>query len=144
MRGARLRTREPYPHRDKTAGRFAVFSSVLASPAVGGGLPDLHWPVLIVSGVLEAVWAAALAASDRLRRLGPSVLFAVACVVSMLGLAYAMTAIPTGTAYAVWVGIGACLAAVWGMVTGQERASIARVLLLLGIVACVVGLEVLA
>lgn len=105
---------------------------------------DLHWPVLVVSGVLEAVWAAALAASDRFRRLVPTIVFVVALAASMAGLAYAMTVIPTGTAYAVWVGIGASLAVVWSMVTGVERVTRARVLLLLGLVLCVVGLKVVA
>lgn len=104
----------------------------------------LHWPVLIASGVLEAVWAAALAASDRFRRVVPTVVFAVALLASMAGLAYAMTEIPTGTAYAVWVGIGAALAVVWSMVTGVEKATRTRVLLLLGLVLCVVGLKVVA
>jgi quaternary ammonium compound-resistance protein SugE len=99
------------------------------------------WLILILSGVLEAVWAAALSASQGLRRRGPAVLFAVALVASMAGLAFAMTQLPTGTAYAVWVGIGASLTVVWAMVSRQERASTARVLLLLLLVACVIGLK---
>ncbi|PWD50205.1 ligand-binding protein SH3 [Serinibacter arcticus] len=105
---------------------------------------EAHWPVLVVSGILEAVWAAALAASDRFRRLVPTVVFVVALAASMAGLAYAMTAIPTGTAYAVWVGIGALLAVVWSMVSGAEKVTRVRVLLLLGLVLCVVGLKVVA
>ncbi|TGO06074.1 Quaternary ammonium compound-resistance protein SugE [Serinibacter arcticus] len=105
---------------------------------------QLHWPILVVSGVLEAVWAAALAASQRFRRPVPSAIFVVALALSMAGLAHAMTAIPVGTAYAVWVGIGALLAVVWSMITGAERITRARVLLLLGLVMCVVGLKVVA
>ena len=67
----------------------------------------MHWLVLVVSGALEAVWATALAASDGFRRPRPTALFAVSLVLSMTGLAWAMTGLPTGTAYAVWVGIGA-------------------------------------
>ncbi|WP_284252659.1 DMT family transporter [Litorihabitans aurantiacus] len=104
----------------------------------------MHWPILIASGVLEAVWVAALAASHRFRRPVPSIVFVVALALSMAGLAHAMTAIPTGTAYAVWVGIGAVLAVVWSMVTGAERVTRARVLLLLGLVLCVVGLKVVS
>jgi quaternary ammonium compound-resistance protein SugE len=59
----------------------------------------------------------------------------------MAGLAYAMTGIPTGTAYAVWVGIGATLTVIWAIVTGAERASVARILLLGLLVAGVVGLK---
>jgi quaternary ammonium compound-resistance protein SugE len=101
----------------------------------------MAWLILVLSGVLEAVWASALSASQGFRRRGPSVLFVVAMVVSMAGLAFAMTQLPTGTAYAVWVGIGATLTVVWAMVSRQERASTARILLLLLLVACVVGLK---
>lgn len=101
----------------------------------------MAWIILIVSGALEAVWASALAASGGFRRPGPTVLFLASCTLSMLGLAWAMTSLPTGTAYAVWVGIGASLTVVWAIVTGQERATRARLLLLLLLVACVVGLK---
>lgn len=62
----------------------------------------------------------------------------------MAGLSYAMTSIPTGTAYAVWVGIGAVLTVGISIVRGEESANITRIMLLLGIVACVVGLKVVA
>lgn len=102
----------------------------------------MSWLVLIISGMLEAVWAAALSASRGFTRLGPSALFVVSLLASMLGLAWAMTVIPTGTAYAVWVGIGATLTVVWSMLTGAEVASHARVALLLLLVGCVAGLKV--
>jgi quaternary ammonium compound-resistance protein SugE len=104
----------------------------------------MAWIILIASGVLEAVWASALAASKGFRRVVPTVVFAVALLVSMAGLAYAMTEISTGTAYAVWVGIGATLTVVWAIVTRRERASTARILLLLLLVACVIGLKVVS
>ena len=104
----------------------------------------MAWIILIASGVLEAVWASALAASKGFRRVAPTVVFAVALLVSMAGLAYAMTEISTGTAYAVWVGIGATLTVVWAIVTRRERASTARILLLLLLVACVIGLKVVS
>jgi quaternary ammonium compound-resistance protein SugE len=62
----------------------------------------------------------------------------------MGGLAIAMQSIPTGTAYAVWVGVGVVLTAAYAMVTKVERATTARLLLLAGIGACVVGLKVVA
>jgi quaternary ammonium compound-resistance protein SugE len=101
----------------------------------------MSWLVLVLSGVLEAVWASALGRSDGLTRLGPSLVFAVASLASFAGLAYAMRQLPTGTAYAVWVAIGATLTAGYAMWTGEEPASAIRVLLLLGIVGCVVGLK---
>ena len=101
----------------------------------------MAWLVLVVSGVLEAVWAVALGRTEGFTRLGPSILFGVAITASMGGLAYAMRTLPIGTAYAVWVGIGAALTVGFGMVTGEEAVSAVKVLLLLGLVACVVGLK---
>ena len=102
----------------------------------------MSWIVLIVSGVLEAVWATALGKSAGFTKLGPSIVFGVTVVLSMIGLAYAMREISTGTAYAVWVGIGAALTVTYAIVTGSEPASVVKVLLLLGLVGCVVGLKV--
>lgn len=101
----------------------------------------MAWIVLVLSGVLEAVWATALGKSAGFTRLGPSVVFAVAIVVSMAGLAYAMRTLPVGTAYAIWVGIGAALTVGYAMVTGTEAASLVKILLIAGIVVCVVGLK---
>lgn len=104
----------------------------------------MAWTVLVLSGMLEAVWAAALSASDGFRRRNPTILFFVSMTVSMAGLAWAMVSLPTGTAYAVWVGIGATLAVLWGFATGQERATLTRVLLLLVLVGSVIGLRVVS
>lgn len=101
----------------------------------------MSWLVLVLSGILEAVWAIALGRSEGFTRLGPSAVFAVALVASMAGLAFAMRELPVGTAYAVWVGIGAALTVVFGMVTGAEPVNLVRLLLLAGLVGCVVGLK---
>jgi quaternary ammonium compound-resistance protein SugE len=101
----------------------------------------VYWLVLILSGVLEAVWATALSRTEAFTRLTPTVVFAVTLAASMAGLAYAMRGLPIGTAYAVWVGIGAALTAGYAMWTGQEPVSVVRALLLVGIVGCVVGLK---
>ena len=103
----------------------------------------MSWVVLVLSGVLESVWATALGRSEGFSRLWPSVVFVVALVLSMAGLAYALRELPTGTAYAVWVGIGAALTVLIGMVTGAEPVSALRLLLVAGIVGCVIGLKVL-
>ena len=103
----------------------------------------MSWLVLVLSGVLEAVWATALGRSEGFSRLVPSLVFGVALVLSMAGLAYAMRDLPVGTAYAVWVGIGAVLTVVIAMVTGEETVSPVKLFLLAGIVGCVVGLKVL-
>ena len=101
----------------------------------------LAWIILIVSGMFEAVWSTALGKSDGLTKLWPSVIFLVGCVISMGGLAIALRDIPTGTGYAVWVAIGASLTVIYAMVTGEEQASLIKILLILGIVGCVVGLK---
>lgn len=101
----------------------------------------MSWFVLVLSGVLEAVWATALGRSEGFTRLAPSVTFGVALVFSMAGLAFAMRDLPIGTAYAVWVGIGAVGTVGYAMVTGAEPASLLRILLVGMIVAGVVGLK---
>ena len=101
----------------------------------------MYWLVLVLSGVLEAVWATALGRTAGLTRLAPTVVFVLGLIGSMAGLAYAMRGLPIGTAYAVWVGIGAVLTAAYAMASGQEAVSAVRVLLLAGIVGCVIGLK---
>lgn len=101
----------------------------------------MAWLILVVSGVLEAVWATALSKTDGFTRLVPSVIFGVALVLSMIGLAIAMRSLPPGTSYAIWVGIGAVLTVAFAMITGAESASVIKVLLMLGVVGCIVGLK---
>ena len=101
----------------------------------------MSWVVLVLSGVLEAVWATALGKSEGFSRPVPSVVFVVALTASMLGLAYAMRELPLGTSYAVWVGIGAVLTVVYAMVAGTEPVSALKVLFLAMIVGGVVGLK---
>ncbi|MHA7189249.1 DMT family transporter [Arthrobacter sp. MDT2-16] len=103
----------------------------------------MAWIVLVVSGVLEAVWATALGKSDGFSRLAPTLVFAGAIVASMAGLAYAMRTLPVGTAYAVWVGIGASLTVVYAMATGTEPASLLKIVFLLMIVGGVIGLKLI-
>jgi quaternary ammonium compound-resistance protein SugE len=103
----------------------------------------MAWLVLLLSGVLETVWAVALQSSKGFSRLVPSLVFAVALLLSMGGLAYAMRSIPIGTGYAVWVGIGAVGTAFYGMVVLGDAATAARIGCLLLIVAGVLGLKVL-
>lgn len=104
----------------------------------------MAWIVLVVSGILEAIWATALGKSDGFTKLGPSIVFGVAIVASMGGLAYAMRVIPVGTAYVVWVAIGAVGTVTYAMATGGEPFSIIKALLLAGIIGCVIGLKVVS
>lgn len=59
----------------------------------------------------------------------------------MGGLAFALRTLPIGTAYAVWVGIGASLTVANGMASGAEKVTPIKILLLVGLVGCVVGLK---
>jgi quaternary ammonium compound-resistance protein SugE len=107
----------------------------------------MSWLILILSGSLEALWAAALhktAQATGRRRIAPGAVSLVAVLASTGGLAIAMQSIPTGTAYAVWVGVGVVLTSAYAMVSKAEPATAARILLLGGIVACVAGLKLVA
>jgi len=101
----------------------------------------MSWLILVASGVLEAVWATALGRTEGFTRPGPITVFTVGLILSMTGLGFAMRDLPVGTAYAVWVGIGAALTVGYAMVSGPEPLSVVRIGLILGIVACVVGLK---
>jgi quaternary ammonium compound-resistance protein SugE len=101
----------------------------------------MDWLVLVLSGCMESVWALALGRSDGLTNVVPTAVFAAGLAASMLGLAYATRTLPIGTAYAVWVGIGAALTVAVGMATGAEAASPVKIALIVGLVGCVIGLK---
>ncbi|HEX2301335.1 MAG TPA: multidrug efflux SMR transporter [Pseudonocardiaceae bacterium] len=101
----------------------------------------MAWIVLVLSGLLEAGWAVSLKLSHGLTRLGPSVAFVLFGAASFAGLAWALRALPAGTAYAVWTGIGAALTAVIGMVWLGESTSALKIVSVVLIVAGVVGLN---
>ncbi|MBT2586732.1 multidrug efflux SMR transporter [Arthrobacter sp. ISL-95] len=103
----------------------------------------MFWIILLASALLEAVWATALGLSNGFTQLMPTVVFAITAVLSMLGLGIAVKRIPLGTAYAVWVGIGAALTVGWAMITGVESASPLKLLFIAGIVGCAAGLKAL-
>src|SRR5919107_760103 len=102
----------------------------------------MAWIVLVGSGILETVWAIALERSSTFSRPVPTTVFAVALVLSMAGLGYALRSVPVGTGYAVWVGIGAVGTALVGMVALGEPASLLRVLCLLLVIGGIVGLKI--
>jgi quaternary ammonium compound-resistance protein SugE len=103
----------------------------------------LPWLVLLASAVLEAVWATALGLSEGFSQPLPTVVFLVTATLSMLGLGLAIRSIPLGTAYAVWVGIGAALTVGWAMATGVEPFSLLKLVFIAGIVGCAAGLKAL-
>lgn len=102
--------------------------------------PGPAWTVLVVSGGFETMWAYALAAS-HLRMLRRVLLFVVGTLLSMGGLALALTAIPVGTGYAVWVGIGAVTTLAFAVLRREESLSWVRAVFAAILLTGVVGLQ---
>ena len=101
----------------------------------------MAWVVLLLSGVMESVWALALGRSAGFTRVLPTIVFGVALALSMAGLGYALRTIPVGTGYAVWVGVGVAGTALAGILWFGEAASLPRILSPPLIVAGVIGLK---
>jgi quaternary ammonium compound-resistance protein SugE len=101
----------------------------------------MAWIVLVIAALLETGWAIGLKYTEGFTKLGPSIPTVVAMVVSMALLSHAAKTLPIGTAYAVWVGIGAAGAAVLGMFLFQEPATAGRIFFLTLLLASVVGLK---
>lgn len=104
----------------------------------------MNWWILVVAGMLEVGWAIGLKYTDGFSRLWPSVWTLLAMVISIGLLGVAMKSLPVGTAYAIWVGIGAIGTAIMGIVLFSESASTIRLLSLLFILAGIVGLKMSA
>jgi quaternary ammonium compound-resistance protein SugE len=101
----------------------------------------MKWFILFVAGLLEIGWAVGLKYTEGFSRLWPSVFTIGAMVASLWLLAFAMKDLPVGTAYAVWVGIGAVGAAVLGIVLFGESASTLKIASLALIVVGIAGLK---
>jgi quaternary ammonium compound-resistance protein SugE len=102
------------------------------------------WSILFVAGVLEVCWTICLKYSEGFTRLIPSLLTLPALIVGMYLLSRAVQTLPIGTAYAVWVGIGAVGAAGLGMILFAEPVSVMRIGFLGLLVVSIVGLRVTA
>jgi quaternary ammonium compound-resistance protein SugE len=102
----------------------------------------MAWPLLIVAGLLEVAWASVLPSTEGLTRFGPTLAFLGLLAASMVALAKAAEAIPIGTAYGVWVGVGAVGAAIVGIALHGDPATPARVFFLGLLVTSIVGLKV--
>jgi quaternary ammonium compound-resistance protein SugE len=102
----------------------------------------MAWILLIIAGLCEVGWASLLPATEGLRRPGPTAGFLVLLAASMYLLAKAAQEIPLGTAYGVWVGIGAVGAAIAGIIWHGDPATPARLLFLGLLVVAVAGLKV--
>ena len=101
----------------------------------------MQWVILLVAGLFEVAWAIGLKYTDGFTRFWPSVGTLLSMALSVVLLGIAMKTLPVGTAYAVWVGVGAVGTAILGMVLLNEPANAARFLSLALIVAGIVGLK---
>ncbi|MEA2488701.1 MAG: quaternary ammonium compound-resistance protein SugE [Acidobacteriota bacterium] len=100
------------------------------------------WLLLVIAGLLEVCWAVGLKYTDGFRRPLPSLLVLLAIAASMFLLSYAARTLPIGTAYAVWVGIGALGAAILGVVLFHEPVTAARAVFLTMLLVAIIGLKV--
>lgn len=101
----------------------------------------INWLILLCAGLFEIVWAIGLKYTDGFTRLWPSVITAFAMLISVTLLGISMKTLPVGTAYAVWVGVGAIGTAILGIILFNEPASLARLLSLLLILLGIIGLK---
>ncbi|QCB45765.1 quaternary ammonium compound efflux SMR transporter SugE [Hydrogenophaga sp. PAMC20947] len=101
----------------------------------------MHWLILVLAGLFEIGWAVGLKYTDGFTRLWPTVFTLLSMAISFGLLGLALKSLPLGTAYAVWVGVGAVGTALVGMVLLGESANTGRLLSLALIVAGIVGLK---
>lgn len=101
----------------------------------------MAWTLLVLAGLFEIAWAVGLKYSEGFTRLWPSVATIAAMLVSMVLLALAMRTLPMGTAYAVWVGIGAVGTVIFGIALWSEPVNAARMISVGLIVVGVIGLK---
>ena len=102
---------------------------------------DMAWILLLVAGFFEIVWATLLKFTDGFTKVWPSIGTVVAMGISMVCLAFALRAIPMGTAYAVWTGIGAVGTVILGIVLFDEPKNAVRLVCLAMIIAGIAGLK---
>lgn len=102
-----------------------------------------YWACLVGAGVCECVWAIGMKYTCGFTHFWPSVITLAAMPSSMYLLSLSLKALPIGTAYAVWTGIGAVATAIMGMVLFREPATVARIVCILLIVVGIVGLALL-
>ncbi|PTL85459.1 quaternary ammonium compound efflux SMR transporter SugE [Vitiosangium sp. GDMCC 1.1324] len=101
----------------------------------------MAWLLLVVAGLLEVCWAIGLKYTEGFTRPLPTVLTVAAIIASMVLLSVAARSLPIGTAYAIWVGIGALGAAVLGVFLFQEPITPARVFFLSLLLTAIIGLK---
>jgi quaternary ammonium compound-resistance protein SugE len=101
----------------------------------------MAWIILILAGLFEVVWAIGLKYTEGFTRLWPTVLTVLAMFISVWLLGIAMKSLPAGTAYSIWVGVGAVGTVILGMLLFNEPANVMRLFSVALIVAGVIGLK---
>ena len=101
----------------------------------------MSWIILVISGLFEAVWATALGKIEGWHSVGAITAYVLGSIISLGGLWWAMKELPTGTAYAVWTGVGTVGAVVVGMLVLGEPRTVARGACIGLILAGVAGLK---
>ncbi len=101
----------------------------------------MNWFILIIAGLFEIGWAIGLKYTEGFTRLWPTIGTVVAMVISVVLLGYAMKSLPVGTAYAVWVGVGAVGTVIMGIVLFGDPANTGRLISIALILAGIIGLK---
>jgi len=101
----------------------------------------MAWVILIIAGLFETVWAVSLKYSEGLTRLWPSVITAIAMIISLYLLALSLKSLPLGTAYTVWTGIGALGTVIYGIAVFGESRDLLKLLFVMMILGGIVGLR---
>jgi quaternary ammonium compound-resistance protein SugE len=101
----------------------------------------MNWILLIVAGLFEVGWAIGLKYTEGFTRLWPTVWTIMAMIVSLGLLGIAMKGLPVGTAYGIWVGVGAVGTVILGIVLLGESASMTRMISIALIIAGIIGLK---
>ena len=104
----------------------------------------MTWAILVLAGLFEMGWAIGLKYTDGFSRLWPTVWTVMAMIISLWLLGIAMKTLPVGTAYSVWVGVGAVGTVILGIVLFGEPANTGRLISVAFIVAGIIGLKLTA
>ncbi|HOI87141.1 MAG TPA: quaternary ammonium compound efflux SMR transporter SugE [Lentimicrobium sp.] len=101
----------------------------------------MAWLILFIAGLFETVWAVSLKYSDGFTRLWPTVITIAAMAVSLYLLALALKSLPLGSAYAVWTGVGALGAVIYGIIAFGESKDLLKLLFIAMILGGIIGLR---
>ena len=101
----------------------------------------MNWIILVIAGLFEIAWAVGLKYTDGFSRFWPTVATVAAMLISFALLGLAMKSLPVGTAYAIWVGIGAIGTAIVGIYLFGESANAGRLISLAFIFIGIIGLK---